>query len=640
MPTLLTKLSSINTKLLRLNCNTTINRFQSTLIDMSPVNTTQRLEKLRQLFDKNQFNIDAYVVPSEDAHYSEYIAPVDARRAYISGFDGSAGLAVITKDQAALFTDGRYFLQAEQQMDSNWTLVKQGIPGALNWYKWIAKNTAQGSKIGLDPKLISVAAFDELDKELEKVQSEVVPIEENLIDKVWNDQPKRTANPVFALGLEYAGEALDSKLAKIREELKTNSYYGYAISALDEIAWLYNLRGSDIDYNPVFFAYSLITQNDAILYINESQITEEVKAHLGQNVKIAPYPQIFDDLKSHKSLVVQQAQKILISSSTSLALAHTVDFENIHVGLSPVTYAKGVKNATEAQGFRNCHVRDGVALVKYFSWLENELKNGAQLYESDAAEKLLSFRQEQEHFVGESFATISSTGPNGAIIHYHPLPGKCDIIDVKKMYLCDSGGQYKDGTTDVTRTWHFGSPSDFEKLAFTRVLQGVIGLEQAVFPEGTTGYILDSITRAPLWKSGLDYRHGTGHGVGSFLNVHEGPHGIGLRIGYNSVPLKVGNTVTNEPGYYEDGEFGIRTENIMIVKEIEGLKNFGDKKYFGFENITVCPIQTTLLDKSLLTHIEIKYINDYHTRVWETLSSLLKGDDFTLEWLKRYTQHI
>jgi len=296
---------------------------------------------------------------------------------------------------------------------------------------------------------------------------------------------------------------------------------------------------------------------------------------------------------------------------------------------------KAIKNSTELEGFRQCHIRDGAALARYFSWLEEQLNNGVKLNESQGSDQLAKFRSELDHFRGLSFQTISSTGPNGAIIHYAPDPDDCDIIKKDQIYLCDSGGQYLDGTTDVTRTWHFGTPTQEEKRAFTRVLQGHISIDTAIFPTGTTGYLIDSFARRALWQDGLDYRHGTGHGIGHYLNVHEGPHGIGTRIALNASPLKPGMTISNEPGYYADGRFGIRIESIVLVREVKTPNNFGDKGYLGFENITVCPIQTKLVDVTLMSEGEKVWLNKYHADTWEKVSPLLKNDVRALEWLKR-----
>ncbi|KAJ9054469.1 hypothetical protein DSO57_1014149 [Entomophthora muscae] len=613
--------------------------FGSKVEIMAPVDTSKQLSALRNLMRSSDINIKAYIVPSGDAHQSEYIADVDARRAFISGFDGSAGLAVITLDKAALFTDGRYYLQAGQQLDSNWTLMKQGEPSTPTWQEFIATHIKEG-RIGVDPQLTSIQEFNDLQAKLESLKSsaQIFPVEGNLVDKVWPDQPKRPANALKALGTEYAGTPFTEKLAELRRQL--GKHYGLLVTALDEVAWLFNLRGSDIDYNPVFFSYAIITHSSTTLYVDPTQVDDSIKKHLGSEVTLAPYTQLFSDLGPHRPAIEQVGRKLLVSKSASLAIQLGVGKANLEVGDSPITMMKAIKCETELEGFRRCHVRDGIALVKYFSWLEAALTapDYSGITEAEAADKLLEFRLQQKNIVGASFATISSTGPNGAIIHYHPRHGVCDVINPKLMYLCDSGGQYLDGTTDVTRTWHFGEPTDFEKEAFTRVLQGVITLETLTFPSGTTGYHLDSVTRAPLWRAGLDFKHGVGHGVGSYLNVHEGPHGIGFRIAYNSVPLKKGMTVTNEPGYYEDGKFGIRIENILLVKDApSSLKTFGNIPYLAFQNVTMVPIHTRLIKKDILSKFEVDYLNSYHQIVFNTLSPHLADDASTLEWLKRQT---
>lgn len=626
-----------------------ISQFKFKEETMVVVDTTKRLSELRSLMQQPDVDVKVYIVPSGDAHQSEYIADVDARRAFISGFDGSAGLAVVTLDQAALFTDGRYYLQAEQQLDNNWTLMRSGEPTTPTWQEFVAKYLKdQGGRVGFDPQLISIQEYVELVSKLKDLgEDKIVPVEGNLVDKVWDNQPKRPVNAVHPLGIEFSGTKFQEKLASIRASLAKENHYGVVVTALDEVAWLFNLRGSDIAYNPVFFSYAIVTKDTATLYLNDEQVTEEVKTHLGNEVKLAPYSQVFSDLAPHREAIEKAGAefgKLLVGKNASLAIQLCAGKNNLSVGNNPITLMKAIKNSTELDGFRHCHVRDAVSLVKYFAWLESTLTNpnysANPVTEAEAADKLLEFRKQQDQFVGESFATISSTGPNGAIIHYHPRHGACDEIDGKAMYLCDSGGQYKDGTTDVTRTWHFGTPTEFEKEAFTRVVQGVITLETLTFPSGTTGFQLDSVSRSSLWRSGLDFKHGVGHGVGSYLNVHEGPHGIGFRIAYHSVPLKSGMTVTNEPGYYEDGKFGIRIENILLIKEVSGLRNFADIPYLGFENVTLVPIHTKLINKDILSKFESDYLNSYHRRVYETLSPLLKDDDFTLEWLKRHTSPI
>lgn len=353
---------------------------------------------------------------------------------------------------------------------------------------------------------------------------------------------------------------------------------------LDEISWLFNLRGSDIEFNPVFFAYALITKEEAIIYVDDRKISDEVRTHLGDAVTIKPYGDIFEHLTTVSTQARQAAdddttpKKWLVSNRTSWALTQALGGDStVEVVRSPVEDAKAIKNETEIVGMKECHKRDGVALIKFFSWLETELKNGANLDEWEVSEKLEGFRALGDKYKGLSFDTISSTGANAAIIHYHPEENKCDKVDINEVYLCDSGAQYLDGTTDTTRTLHFGTPRPKEKKAYTLVLKGMIALGNAVFPKGSNGYALDVLARQFLWAQGLDYRHGTGHGVGSFLNVHEGPIGIGTRPQYIEVPLVPGMCISDEPGYYEDGAFGIRIENVVVVKEIKTEFNFGDK---------------------------------------------------------------
>jgi Xaa-Pro aminopeptidase len=344
--------------------------------------------------------------------------------------------------------------------------------------------------------------------------------------------------------VEFAGESHQDKLEKVRQHLKTKHQFGVIVSALDEIAWLFNLRGSDVDCNPVFYAYAIVTQQDATLYINPEKLTNDVRQHL-EGIQLKPYDAIFSDLASSREQLVSTKQKMLIDGNTSMAIEEAAGSDNVLDERSFINDAKAIKNERELKGMRDCHIRDGAALVQYLAWLEKELLAGKEIDEVQGSDHLEKLRASQQDFVGLSFPTISSTGPNGAIIHYEPERGNCKMIDPKQIYLCDSGAQYKDGTTDVTRTVHFGTPTAYEKSCFTAVLQGHIALDMAVFPSGTTGYLLDPFARMPLWKQGLDYRHGTGHGVGSFLNVHEGPHGIGSRASYHQVPLRDGMLVTN-----------------------------------------------------------------------------------------------
>ncbi|CAO3620159.1 unnamed protein product [Mucor hiemalis] len=553
-------------------------------------------------------------------------------------FTGSAGFAIVSDNEAALFTDGRYFLQASEQLDENWVLMKQGLPGVPTWQEYLVSRLPAGSRIGLDATLTTIADARDLQLRLDAVDSKLVPVKRNLVDIAWGEQrPLPPHDKVFVHPVEFAGESHQDKLNKVQEHLKTKNHYGVIVSALDEIAWLFNLRGSDVDCNPVFYAYAIVSQNDATLYINPEKLTAEVRQHL-EGIQLKPYDAIFSDLASWKEVIISSNQKILIDGNTSMAIEEAVGSDNVLEERSFINDAKAIKNERELKGMRDCHIRDGAALVQYFAWLENQLLAGEQIDEVDGSDYLEKLRASQQDFVGLSFPTISSTGPNGAIIHYEPERGNCKVIDPKQIYLCDSGAQYKDGTTDVTRTLHFGTPTQFEKACFTAVLQGHIALDIAVFPTGTTGYLLDPFARMPLWKQGLDYRHGTGHGVGSFLNVHEGPHGIGVRAPYNNTPLAEGMTVTNEPGYYEDGKFGIRIENVLLIRKENTPNNFGDRGYLGFEHVTIAPIGLNLIDVSLLSPVEKKWINDYHAECVEKLSPLIASNPEAVAWLEKETR--
>ncbi|KAF4548174.1 Xaa-Pro aminopeptidase P-like protein [Elsinoe fawcettii] len=611
---------------------------------MDKVNTTDRLSKLRELM--KQHKVDIYIVPSEDSHQSEYIAPTDARREYISGFSGSAGTAIITSEKATLATDGRYFNQAGKQLDGNWFLLKQGMQDVPTWQEWTIDQSEGDKTVGVDPTTITAPEARKLGEKIRKKGGkDLVAVKENLVDLVWGkDKPERPNEPAKVLSNEFSGKPYQEKIEELRKEIDKKKAAGLVVSMLDEIAWLFNLRGNDIPYNPVFFSYAVITPTTSTLYINESKLVGNAAAHLA-GVTIRPYEEIFSDIEAlvASTPVANGAstpkKKYLISTKASWALSKALGGEdNVQEVRSPVGDAKAVKNETELKGMRNCHVRDGAALSEYFAWLEDQLVNqGATLDEVQAADKLESIRSKHEHFVGLSFDTISSTGPNAAVIHYKPEPGNCSIIDSKAIYLCDSGAQYLDGTTDTTRTLHFGEPTPMERKAYTLVLKGHIALDLIVFPKGTSGFALDTTARQFLWQQGLDYRHGTGHGVGSYLNVHEGPIGIGTRIQYSEVPLSIGNVISNEPGYYEDGGFGIRIENIIMVKENKTEHQFGDKPFLGFEHVTMVPMCRKLIDTSILTPPELAWLNAYHAEVYEKTKDFFKDDVLTTTWLQRET---
>uniref|UniRef100_A0A336MJJ6 CSON002645 protein n=2 Tax=Culicoides sonorensis TaxID=179676 RepID=A0A336MJJ6_CULSO len=599
------------------------------------------LRSLMRKLPNNRGSIQAYIVPTDDAHQSEYICSKDMRRAYLSGFDGSSGSCVVTEKEALLWTDGRYYLQASQQLDENWKLMKDGLPTTLTIDAYLAKHLEKGSKVGVDPNLLSTRAWTPLANSLKQNGCTLTGIDENLIDLIWEDQPPAPNNKVIPLDLMYAGKTIGQKLKEIRQKMSDNNCSIVCVTALDEIAWLFNLRGNDIDFNPVFFSYALICTEELILFIDENKLSDEIYQHFKKNetnVVIKPYNSIKSVLKEKAN---ECEGKVWISLGSSQALTDAIPENKRHQEITPIAVMKAIKNDIETSGMKACHIRDGLALCQYFAWLEVEVKEGRYVDEISGADKLEEFRSKQEKFMGLSFPTISSSGPNGAIIHYHPMPETKRQITDKELYLCDSGAQYLDGTTDVTRTMHFGTPTDFEKTCFTRVLKGQIALGTAIFPVKTKGQFLDTIARKPLWDVGLNYAHGTGHGIGHFLNVHEGPQGIGIRPMPDDPGLQENMFLSNEPGYYEDGQFGIRLEDIVLVKQANS-KWFKTQGALTFETITMCPIQTKMIDVSLLTENELQTLNNYHALVFNTLKPLLEkiGDHRTLEWLTRETRAI
>lgn len=615
------------------------------------VNTTARLSELRKLFaatpvkgESAPVSIAAFLVPSVDAHQSEYIAACDQRRAFISGFDGSSGNVIVTTTAAALFTDGRYFLQAEQQLDTNWTLIKSGTPGAPSEVEWLLKNLPPKSVVGIDPFLTSIDTGRTLRTKLTAAGHKVALVESNLVDVVWgtHGRPAKPQGRIVAQDVLFAGQAVPEKLTRMRQSMVAKGCSGLVLCALDEVAWLFNLRGGDIDFNPVFFAYALVTATEALLFVDEHRLEDSARATLAGAVKVMAYDAFIPEVRKRVDGMSAISDLVWVGTSCNQAVAAALAPLKPLEEYTPVCMAKAVKNDAELQGMRNCHIRDAAALCEYFCQLESEAEQTKEqelrTTEVTGADFLEKCRAKQEHFVSLSFPTISGSGPNGAIIHYRPTPADCRHISKAAMYLCDSGAQYRDGTTDVTRTIHLGEPTAHERMAFTLVLKGHVDLAMAVFPEGLSGQYLDILARGPLFSKGLDYRHGTGHGVGSFLNVHEGPHGISRRA--SSVPLQPGMIVTNEPGYYEDGAFGVRIENVMEVVEVHTQFNFGGLKYYGLKSQTLVPYQAKLIDVSMLTQEERAWVNAYHADVRAAVGPLLvtAGLGHVHAWLMRNTE--
>lgn len=610
---------------------------------MVPPSTTNLLQKLRSLMQNTKYvkePIQAYIVPSSDAHNSEYLAECDEYRAFISGFTGSAGTAIITDKEALLWTDGRYYLQASQQMDSNWILMKEGLPATPSQGDWLCKNLTKGSLVGVDPKLYTYNKFFPLQSKLEATGHKLVAVHTNLIELIWSDRPARPTNPIKPLTRNFTGKSVAEKLKAVNDQMKEKNAEYLVITALDEIAYFLNLRGSDIQFNPVFFAYLIIGNNNFTVFMNEKQVNSTIKDHLtsevGNNYKIENYDCIEKKIEEFANKIEGY---IWFSEQSSDALVDLVPKKNrLLSDITPICLMKGVKNETEIQGMRNCHIRDAAALCCYFSWLEANVKT-QKITEISGAQKLLEFRKMQKDFVGESFDTISSVGHHGAIIHYKPSKNTDVQITTTEIYLCDSGGQYLDGTTDVTRTLHFGTPTQFEKECYTRVLKGQLKLGSRIFPSKMKGNYLDSFAREYLWQIGLDYAHGTGHGIGSYLNVHEGPMAISWRLIPEDPGLEPGMFISNEPGYYQDGKFGLRIEDIVQVVEAKTRYNFNNRGYLTFETVTLVPKMNNLILVELLTHEEIKQLNDYHQKCLEIVGPVLEqqGQVEAIKWLKRET---
>ncbi|CAE6517817.1 unnamed protein product [Rhizoctonia solani] len=796
--------------------------------------TTGRLSELRKLMRNEK--IDYYIIPSEDAHQSEYVAASDRRREYISGFTGSAGTAIVSLNNAYLFTDSRYYIQAEREIDRNWTLFKVGSGEVKPWNEWILvstcsnpassgnlsfsasrfglvspatcllpllfiQNRSRGAAIGIDSRLISHDTATALTSALKLKGMRMAYPQRNLIDQIWKDRPSKSAAPIYLQDIRYAGEHAASKLDRLRIWLKeypvpaadlkystparssspaakerptskplpdlppsrtpsrqnsmrkdslsrqnstssgphpptrtpsrsgisrknsTSSrdnlhrdrgetavrlipHYSTFVSNLSCIAWLLNLRGGDIPCNPLFHAYLLVGVDKATLFVDARKLSDEVKRYLRElriNIKevsevwgylrkrlFVDARKLSDEVKRYlRELRINIKEvsevwgylrkrefgsgKVIIPPKTPYAVSLMLTYSNYMVAPSWIESNKAIKNKVEIQGFRNAYLRDGVAMTKWFAWLEEQLRAGNTITEWEAAEMLTQFRKQGELFMGLAYENISATGANAALPlfmglayenisatganaalpHYSPTKGLSSAIDLNTPYLNDSGGQYKDGTCDTTRTVHFGHPSDEQCEAFTRVLKGHIAIDSAIFPQGTTGkqldvlarhalwkdglnYLgttgkqLDVLARHALWKDGLNYLHGTGHGFGSFLSVHEGPHGFGI-----DVPLEVGHVITNEPGFYKEGMFGVRIESALVVKRVETKGQFGGDIWLGFERFTCVPIQTRMVKMELLTKDERRWLKEHNRKCKDLLAPLLEDDSRALRWIRR-----
>lgn len=585
----------------------------------------ERVALLRTFMQEK--GIRAFIVPSTDPHSGEYVPEFWESRKWISGFTGSAGTAVITDETGGLWTDSRYFLQAASQLeDTGIMLFKNRLPETPSIAEWLGSVLSPGDKVGIDGWVNTTAEAENLQKQLQAYGLQLVSTEDPF-QRIWKDRPSLPLNPPFILPLSYAGKNCTEKIAEIREQIFLNHADAILLSALDEIAWTLNLRGSDVHCNPVFVSYLFITDTTTTLYILPEKITPEIKQYLNDNqIEVKPYQAIEADLHHYIGKGIQ------LTPGTNYALYQAASHNQIIRHESPVLYMKAIKNETEIQGFHHAMIKDGIAMVKFLFWLKNTVKN-SQETELSIDRKLYNLRAEQKDFKGISFDTIAGYQAHGAIVHYEATEETNATLHPEGLLLLDSGAQYLDGTTDITRTIVLGPVTKEQKTDFTLVLKGFIELSMAEFPYGTCGTQLDVLARQFMWKFGINYGHGTGHGVGHFLNVHEGPHQF--RMNHMPALLLPGMTVTNEPGIYKAGKHGVRTENTMLIvksKETE----FG--AFYKFEPLTLCPIDKEAILPEMLSYEEKQWLNNYHSLVYDRLNASLNTDEQA--WLKEATSPI
>ncbi len=589
---------------------------------------TGRIASLRAFMKER--GLSAFIIPSTDPHSGEYVPAHWEARKWISGFTGSAGTAVITLNKGGLWTDSRYFLQAEAQLkDTGIVLFKDRLEETPSIAEWLGSELKPQDKVGIDGWVNAYSEAESLRNALATYGIELT-VSEDPFQWIWKDRPALPLNTPFILPLAYAGVSASEKLDIIRNQLSKSQADGILISALDEIAWTLNLRGDDIHCNPVFISYLLITQENATLYIIKEKLTPELTAYLDDNkIGTCDYTQIENDLRHFPG------KRIQLSSETNLTLYLAATQSGASIVMnhpSPVCLLKAIKNGTEIEGFRQAMKRDGVAMVRFLMWLEQAVPNGQET-EISIDQKLYELRAQQALFHGISFDTIAGYQEHGAIVHYEAIPQTAYTLKPEGLLLLDSGAQYTDGTTDITRTIALGPVSEAQRIDYTLVLKGFIALSQAEFPQGTCGTQLDVLARQYMWKAGINYGHGTGHGVGHFLNVHEGPHQV--RMNHMPALLQPGMTLTNEPGIYKAGRYGVRTENTMLIIESQTTE-FG--KFYKFEPLTLCPIDKTPICTEMLTPGEKQWLNEYHAYVYAQLSPLLNEEEKA--WLAKATSEI
>ncbi|MRI33245.1 peptidase M24 [Endozoicomonas sp. OPT23] len=586
--------------------------------------TTEKLTALQSAM-KSQ-DIHAWIIPGSDPHESEYTAEHWSGRGWLSGFSGSAGTVVILQEQAALWTDGRYFLQAEQELaGTGIELMKDGESGVPSISKWLVESLEEGQTVGFDGKVMTLAKTRDLSNKLSAKKLQL-KTDQDLLNAAWTDRPAMPAAPVFLHTDEMAGKTREEKLAEVREKMTETGAAHTLVTALDSIAWLFNLRGADIECNPVFLAYGLVSANKVQLFVDSSRIEAPALAALNSsNIELMPYDAIADHLKT-----LDQTSLLIDPQTTNNWLIEAIPASvNTIEKACPTKHLKAVKNSVEISRMADCHRRDGAAIVRFMRWLEENIGIG-KVDEVNLDLKLEAFRAESPEFKGPSFPTIAGYAAHGAIIHYRASEESAFTVKQKGLLLVDSGAQYPDGTTDITRTFACGEMTDEEMKDYTLVLKCHINMARARFLKGTRGLQLDMLARQPAWQEAQNYNHGTGHGVGYFLNVHEGPQSVSPR--WTDEPLKPGMLITNEPGMYRNGKHGIRIENIMLVEE-DITSDFGE--FYRLRDLTLAPVDTRPLVMGMLNAEEVQWLNDYHAKVLKELSGELKGDD--LEWLKKAT---
>lgn len=588
--------------------------------------TFPHLEALRDLMRSK--HIDAVIIPGTDPHQSEYPSEHWKFRDYVSGFTGSNGTAVVTLDDAGLWTDSRYFLQAADQLEgSGFTLHKENIPGEPTVLEWLGEVLDEDAVVGVDGRLFSLIEANRIEMFCAQNGFMFAP-DFRAAEAIWTDRPARPMNPAFVHDEALAGEDVDSKISRVVDALDAADADGLLITALDEIAWLLNLRGSDVDYTPVVIAFAYVSEDERVLFIDSEKVTSEVKAHLKKyGVKIKDY----DDIEKFLGKISSTATVMVDPNRVSDALGQAMICNKTYMA-SPVIALKGVKNESQIAGFRQAMLYDGAAMVRMMMWLEQNVANG--ITEMDVDRCLQQERAAYASNRGDSFHMIAGYKDHGAIVHYEATDESAYTLAPEGLLLIDTGGQYLEGTTDITRTISLGNPTAAEKHDYTLILKGHLALARAVFPKGTMGVQLDVLARGPLWNEGMTYLHGTGHGVGHFLGCHEGPQSI--RMEANPTPLELGMVTSNEPGIYKTGEYGIRTENLLLCVPACSNEQWGE--FYKFESLTLFPYDTTLMDMDMLSREEVKQINDYHAMVCERLRPLLNADE--AQWLEQKCKSI